>query len=35
MDFNGMYGGTPRLPLLPLTADQKAEVEQLLANIRN
>jgi len=35
MDFNGMYGGTPRLPLLPLTADKKAEVEQLLAGIRN
>ena len=35
MDFNGMYGGPPRLPLLPLTAAEKAEVEQLLANIRN
>ena len=35
MDFNGCYGGVPRLPLLPLTADKKAEVEQLLANIRN
>ncbi len=35
MDFNGLYGGPPRLPLLPLTADQKAEVDQLLANIRN
>jgi 4-hydroxy-2-oxoglutarate aldolase len=35
MDFNGMFGGTPRLPLLPLTADKKAEVEQLLAGIRN
>jgi 4-hydroxy-2-oxoglutarate aldolase len=35
MDFNGMYGGTPRLPLLPLTAEKKAEVEQLLAGIRN
>ena len=35
MDFNGMYGGQPRLPLLPLTADKKAEVEQLLARIRN
>ncbi len=35
MDFNGMYGGPPRLPLLPLTADGKAEVEQLLAQIRN
>jgi dihydrodipicolinate synthase/N-acetylneuraminate lyase len=35
MDFNGMYGGPPRLPLLPLTADKKAEVEQLLQKIRN
>ncbi len=35
LDFNGYYGGPPRLPLLPLTADLKAEVEQLLANIRN
>jgi 4-hydroxy-2-oxoglutarate aldolase len=35
MDFNGLYGGPPRLPLLPLTADRKAEVEQLLENIRN
>jgi len=35
MDFNGMYGGPPRLPLLPLTADKKAEVESLLQNIRN
>jgi 4-hydroxy-2-oxoglutarate aldolase len=35
LDFNGYYGGPPRLPLLPLTADQKAEVEALLANIRN
>ena len=35
MDYNGMFGGSPRLPLLPLTADKKAEVEQLLQNIRN
>ena len=35
MDYNGMYGGNPRLPLLPLTADKKAEVERLLENIRN
>ncbi len=35
MDFNGLYGGPPRLPLLPLTADQKAEVEKLLVNVRN
>ena len=35
MDFNGLYGGCPRLPLLPLMADKKAEVEKLLENIRN
>jgi len=35
MDFNGYYGGPARLPFLPLTADLKAEVEQLLADIRN
>jgi 4-hydroxy-2-oxoglutarate aldolase len=35
MDFNGYYGGTARLPLLPLTAALKAEVEHLLADIRN
>ena len=35
MDFNGLYGGPPRLPLLPLTADKKAEVEKLLENTRN
>jgi len=35
MDYNGYFGGTVRLPLLPLTADSKAEIETLLANIRN
>jgi dihydrodipicolinate synthase/N-acetylneuraminate lyase len=35
MDLNGYYGGPVRLPLLPLTADLKAEVEQLMADIRN
>jgi dihydrodipicolinate synthase/N-acetylneuraminate lyase len=34
-DFNGYYGGKARAPLIPLTADQRAEVEALLANIRN
>src|SRR5690242_20927377 len=29
MDFNGYYGGPGRLPLLPLTADAKAEIERL------
>ena len=35
MDLNGYFGGTARLPLLPLTADLKTEVEQLMADIRN
>ena len=35
IDFNGYFGGSARLPLLPLTADAKAEVERLLADIRN
>ena len=35
MDFNGYYGGTARLPFLPLTADTKTEVESLLSDIRN
>ena len=34
-DFNGYYGGRPRSPILPLTAEQKAEVEGLLVEIRN
>jgi 4-hydroxy-2-oxoglutarate aldolase len=35
MDFNGYYGGPSRLPLLPLTAELKSEIEGLLADIRN
>jgi len=35
MDLNGYYGGPSRLPLLPLSADQKAVVERLMADIRN
>jgi dihydrodipicolinate synthase/N-acetylneuraminate lyase len=35
MDLNGYYGGNPRLPILPLDGDQKAEVERLMANIKN
>jgi 4-hydroxy-2-oxoglutarate aldolase len=35
MDWNGYYGGPPRLPLLPLTAEHKAEVEKLMSGIRN
>jgi 4-hydroxy-2-oxoglutarate aldolase len=35
LDLNGYYGGPPRLPLLPLTADLKRDVEQLMSDIRN
>ena len=35
MDLNGYYGGPARLPFLPLTAELKSEIEQLLADIRN
>jgi 4-hydroxy-2-oxoglutarate aldolase len=35
MDLNGYFGGPARLPLLPLTSDEKSEVEQLMADIRN
>jgi 4-hydroxy-2-oxoglutarate aldolase len=35
MDFNGYFGGAARLPLLPLTADLKAEIERVLADVRN
>ena len=34
-DLNGYYGGPSRLPFLPLTADLKGELEQLMADIRN
>jgi len=35
MDLNGYYGGQPRLPLLPLSTAQKAEIEALMVNFRN
>ena len=35
MDLNGYYGGSSRLPFLPLTGDQKAEIEKLMAGIRS
>jgi 4-hydroxy-2-oxoglutarate aldolase len=35
MDFNGYFGGAPRLPLLPLTGEEKGEVERMLADMRN
>jgi 4-hydroxy-2-oxoglutarate aldolase len=35
MDWNGYYGGNPRLPLLPLTAEQRKVVETVLADLRS
>jgi 4-hydroxy-2-oxoglutarate aldolase len=35
MDINGYYGGAPRLPLLPLTAEQKEQVESVISLCRN
>ena len=35
MDLNGYYGGPPRLPLLPLTAESKIEVERMMQDIRH
>jgi len=35
MDLNGYYGGPSRLPFLPLSAEQKAEVERQMGDIRN
>jgi 4-hydroxy-2-oxoglutarate aldolase len=34
-DFNGFFGGHTRTPILGLTGEEKAEVERLLAEIRN
>jgi 4-hydroxy-2-oxoglutarate aldolase len=35
MDLNGYYGGLPRLPLLPLAAAQKTDVEELMGSFRS
>jgi dihydrodipicolinate synthase/N-acetylneuraminate lyase len=35
MDLNGYYGGPSRLPFLPLSGEQKAEIEKLMAGIRS
>jgi dihydrodipicolinate synthase/N-acetylneuraminate lyase len=34
-DFNGYYGGRARAPLVALTGAERAEIEGLLAGIRN
>jgi 4-hydroxy-2-oxoglutarate aldolase len=35
LDFNGYFGGPVRLPLLPITAAVKSEIEQFMADVRN
>jgi dihydrodipicolinate synthase/N-acetylneuraminate lyase len=35
MDLNGYYGGPSRLPFLPLSGEQKKEIEKLMAGIRS
>jgi dihydrodipicolinate synthase/N-acetylneuraminate lyase len=35
MDLNGYYGGAPRLPLLPVTAEVKKQIEEWMADCRN
>jgi dihydrodipicolinate synthase/N-acetylneuraminate lyase len=35
MDLNGYYGGPSRLPFLPLSGEQRIEVERLMAGIKS
>ncbi len=35
MDLNGYYGGPTRLPFLPLSGEQKVEIEKLMAGIKS
>ncbi len=34
-DLNGYFGGRPRLPLLPLSGDEQAEVVRVMHDLRN
>ena len=34
-DFNGYFGGRPRLPVLPILDDERVQVERVLAGMRN
>ncbi len=34
-DLNGYFGGRPRLPLLPLTAEEQGEVARVMRDLRN
>jgi dihydrodipicolinate synthase/N-acetylneuraminate lyase len=35
MDLNGYFGGPSRLPFLPLTGEQKTQIEKLMAGIKS
>jgi 4-hydroxy-2-oxoglutarate aldolase len=35
MELNGYYGGPSRLPFLPLTGEQKSEIERLIEGIKS
>ena len=35
MDLNGYFGGPSRLPFLPLTGEQKTEIERLISGIKS
>lgn len=34
-DWNGYYGGVPRLPRIPVSAEEKSRVERALGSLRN
>jgi dihydrodipicolinate synthase/N-acetylneuraminate lyase len=34
-DLNGYFGGRPRLPLLPLSGDDRERVEEVMKGIRS
>jgi 4-hydroxy-2-oxoglutarate aldolase len=34
-ELSGYYGGPPRLPLLPITAEQRRELADLLHSLRS
>jgi 4-hydroxy-2-oxoglutarate aldolase len=34
-DLNGYFGGRPRLPLLPLSGEERSEIEGLMQGLRN
>jgi hypothetical protein len=35
LDLNGYFGGRPRMPLLPLVAEEQRLVEELVADVRS